>query len=795
MTDSPLILPFDRPNSYIGRTVPRPNAPRLAQGRGRFVDDITLPRMLHAAFVRSPHAHARITRIDTAEASALPGVVKVITGPELAEVCQSWVGVLTHLAGLRSPPQNALAIDVARWQGEGVVAVVASTREIAEDAAELVVVKYDPLPAAIDAERALDADAPVIHAEYGDNRAWRREVLAGEPDAAFAAADHVVEEVFHIGRHTGVTPEARSILADFDPSERKLTVYHSTQSPHMMQGIFAERFGLEEADVRVVAGDVGGGYGLKVHTYGDEIAAVALSVMLGRPVKYIADRLESFVSDIHARDHRIKARVAVSNDGDIQAFEIEDLTGIGPFSMYPRTSAIEANQILNLVGSQYKAPNYKASADVVFQNKAMMCQYRAVGHPVAVTVTEGMVDLAAQAIGMDPMEIRRRNLVPDDAYPHVTPAGMRFEILSQIESLEKLADMMDYDGLRAEQLRLREQGIYRGIGLATFVEVTNPSPMFYGAGGARIAAQDGCTIKLEPSGVITCATGVTEQGQGTEAVIAQVAATAFGVGTDKVRVITGDTDKTPYGGGTWASRGAGIGGEAAYQAARALRGQVLTTAGVMLQSDPETLEIADGWVVDRDNGAQRLGLDDLARTVYYRANELPLDHQPEMMATKHFRVKDYPFVFTNGVQASWLEVDIDTGFVTLLDHWCVEDCGRIINPQLVDEQVRGGIVQGIGGALFEHCIYDDNGQLLNGTMADYLVPMPVEMPDIKVGHVETPTATSEIGAKGAGEAGTAGAGAAIMNAINDALSPLNARVVAQPYTPDTILRALGKVAD
>ncbi len=794
MPDAPLLHPFDRPNSYIGRTVPRPNAPRLARGRSRFVDDVTLPRMLHAAFVRSPHAHARIKSIDTAAAAALPGVARIVTGPEIADMCDSWVGVLTHLAGLRSPPQNALAIDVARWQGEPVVAVAAATREIAEDAAELVVVEYEPLPAATDAARALDEDAPVIHPEFGDNRAWRREVLAGEPDAAFAAADHVVEEVFDIGRHTGVTPEGRSVLADFDPDERKLTVYHSTQSPHMMQGIFAERFGLEEADVRVIAGDVGGGYGIKVHTYGDEIAAVALSVMLGRPVKFIADRLESFVADIHARDHRITARIAVSNDGDIQAFEIEDLTGIGPFSMYPRTSAIEANQILNLVGSQYKTTNYKASADVVFQNKAMMCQYRAVGHPVAVTVTEGIVDKAAKAIGMDPLEIRRRNLVPDDAYPHVSASGMRFEILSQIASLDKLADMMDYDGLRAEQSRLRDRGIYRGIGLATFVEVTNPSPMFYGVGGARIAAQDGCTIKLEPSGVITCATGVTEQGQGTEAVIAQVAATAFGVARDKVRVITGDTDKTPYGGGTWASRGAGIGGEATWQAARALRSQVLETAGVMLQSDPETLEVADGWVVDRNGGGQRLGLDDLARTVYYRANELPHDHQPELMATRHFRVKDYPFVFTNGVQASWLEVDIETGFTTLIDHWCVEDCGRIINPQLVDEQVRGGVVQGIGGALFEHCVYDDNGQLLNGTMADYLVPMAGEMPDIKVGHVETPTGTSELGAKGAGEAGTAGSGAAIMNAINDALTPFDARVVAQPYTPDQILRALGKVS-
>jgi len=790
MSGNPLSA-LDRPNSYIGRTVPRPNAPRLARGGGRFVDDVVLPRMLHAAFVRSPYAHARINSIDLEAARAAPGVIAVATGPDIAEHCTPWIGVLTHLQGLRSPPQHALAIDVARWQGEPVVAIVADSRERAEDAAALIEIDYQALPAATDAEAALAPDAPVIHAEFGDNLAWRREVAAGDVDAAFAAADHIVEENFDIGRHTGVTPETRAVVAHFDALEGRLTVYHSSQSPHMMQAILAERFGLEETDVRIIAGDVGGSFGLKIHTYGDEIATIALSIMLKRPVKFSADRLESFVSDIHARDHRVRGRIGVSNSGDITAIEIDDLTGIGPFSMYPRTSAVEANQIVNLVGSQYTCPNYRATADVVFQNKPMMCQYRAVGHPIACTVTEGLVDLAARAIQMDPVEIRRRNLVADDAYPHTSPSGMPFEALSHQASLNKIVAMMDYESLRAEQARLRAEGVHRGIGFATFVEVTNPSPMFYGAGGARIAAQDGCTIRLEPSGVITCATGVTEQGQGTEAVIAQVAATAFGVALDRVRVITGDTDKIPYGGGTWGSRGAGIGGEAAYQAGRALRDQVLETAGILLQADPASLDIADGWVIDEDGGGRRVGLDDLARTVYYRGNELPSDHQPELIATRHYRVKDYPFVFTNGVQASWLEVDTETGMVTLLNHWVVEDCGRIINPQLVDEQVRGGVVQGLGGALFEHCVYDETGQLLNGTMADYLVPMSAELPDIEVGHVETPTATSELGAKGAGEAGTAGAGAAVLNAINDALAPFDARVAAQPYTPERILAALG----
>jgi carbon-monoxide dehydrogenase large subunit len=431
---------------------------------------------------------------------------------------------------------------------------------------------------------------------------------------------------------------------------------------------------------------------------------------------------------------------------------------------------------------------------VVFQNKNVMCQYRAVGHPIATAVTEGLIELAAAAIGVDPLEIRRRNLIPDESYPWTAPSGIKFEKLSQHESLAHLDAMMNYAGLRAEQKRLREQGIYRGIGFATFVEVTNPSAAFYGVGGAKISAQDGVTMKLDAQGAIVCQTSVTEQGQGAEAVIAQVAASAFGVPIERVRVITGDTDNTPYGGGTWASRAAGIGGEAAWQAGKALRGNVLCVASSILQAKPDALDIRNGSVVDRDSGNERLTLAELARIAYFRPDTLPPGFQAELMATRHYVPRGWPFAFTNGIQASYLEVDIDSGFVTLLKHWCVEDCGTIINPQLVDEQIRGGIVQGIGGALFEHCLYDERGQLLNGNMADYLVPMAAEMPDIEVSHVVTPTADSELGAKGAGEAGTAGAPGCIMNAINDALRPLSAQPLTDmPFTPDRILRALGKV--
>jgi len=783
---------LDRPNSYIGRSVPRPNLARLTQGRGQYVSDVVLPRMAHVAYLRSPHAHARIRNIDTQAARQASGVIAVVTGTELAKVIMPWVGVLTHLKGIKSAPQHAIAVERACWQGEAVCAVVARTRAEAEDACALIDIDYEPLAAVTDAETALDPATLVIHPELADNLTFERSLVAGDPDQGFAEADAIAEATFVFGRHTGVTNEPRAIVADWNPGEQRLTVYQGTQAPHMMQNLFAKHLGLEEHQVRVLTKDVGGSFGIKVHVYADEMATAALAKLLKRPVKFVADRLESFVTDIHARDHRVKARVGVKSDGAITAFEIDDLTGIGPYSVYPRTSGIEANQVVNIVGGPYACPNYRARARVVFQNKNVMCQYRAVGHPIAIAVTEGLVELAAAKICMDPVELRRRNLIADDGYPATGAAGLKFEKLSHHAALDKILAMMDYTGLRAEQARLRERGIYRGIGFASFIEVTNPSAAFYGVGGARISSQDGATARLDATGAVFCHTGVTEQGQGAESVIAQCMATAIGLPIERVRVMTGDTDNVPYGGGTWASRAAGIGGEAAWQAGKALRANVLAAAASILQADPQDLDIRAGIVVDADSGRERMALEEVARIVYFRPDTLPPGFQAELLVTRHYVPRAWPFAFTNGVQASYLEVDTTTGVVTLLKHWCVEDCGTVINPQLVDEQIRGGIVQGIGAALFEHCRYDENGQLLNGNMMDYLVPMAPGMPDIEVGHVVTPTADSELGAKGAGEAGTAGAPASVMNAVNNALRPLGAApIVEMPITPECVVRALG----
>lgn len=784
---------LDRPNSYIGRTVPRPNAARLVEGRGQYVDDIMLPRMVHVAFYRSPYAHARIGAIETEAAAKVPGVLRIFTGADVAAICTPWVAVLAHLKGLKSAPQHAIAVERATWVGEPVVAVVAQTRAAAEDGVAALSVSFEPLPVVADMETALAPETPLIHPELGDNLVFHRLHEKGEVDAAFASAAHVVEATFHTGRHTGVCMEPRSILANYSRPENQLTVHHSTQAPHMMQTIFAKHLDLPEGNVRVICGDVGGSYGIKVHVYPDEMAVAAIAKAMARPVKFVADRLESFASDIHARDHRIKGRMGVDGEGRIVALEIDDLTGIGPYSVYPRTSAIEGNQVVNLCGGPYDFQTYRAQTTVVLQNKTPTCQYRAVGHPIATAVTEGLVDLAAEAAGLDPAEIRRRNLVADDAYPYTSAANMRFEGLSHHASLEKLLKLMNYDALRAEQAALRKQGIHRGIGLASFIELTNPSPFMYGIGGARISAQDGCTVRMDPDGSVVALSGVTEQGQGTDTILAQVVAEGVGVPIDRVRVITGDTQVTPYGGGTWASRGAGIGGEAALQAGLALRESILTIAAAMLQAEAGSLDVVAGEIVDKATGQARMPLAELGRIVYFRGDTLPKGLPRELVATRHFITSDYPFAFTNGAQASLVEVDVETGFVRLLKHWCVEDCGRIINPQLVDEQIRGGIVQGIGGALYEHCLYSEDGQLMTANMADYLVPMAAEMPDMVIGHVETPTRESLLGAKGAGEAGTAGAPAAIMNAINDALKPFSTRVAAMPFTPERILAALGTV--
>ena len=771
----------------------RPDAGKFIQGRGRYLDDISVTGMLHVCFVRSPYAHAKIENINASAAQELGGVHHVFTGRDLAAVCQPWTARLTNLGEMKTAPQAAMPMDIARWQGEPVAAVVANSRAQAEDGAELVEVDYTELPAVTDPEAATGPDAPLVHPELGTNVAWSINIDTGEVDDAMAGADLVIERTFEVNRQTGVTLEPRGAIADYDPSKRYLTLYLTSQVPHIQRYIYARQLGLKEASVRIICPDIGGGFGLKLHVYSDEIATAAISMLLRRPVKFVADRLESFVSDIHARGHRVKARMGVNTDGKIQALEVDDLAGAGPYLIHPRTSVIEPLLVAICTPLAYDLKHYRAVASLVYQNKVSTGQYRGVGMPVASLVAEGMVDAAARAIGLDKAEIRKRNLFMDDAYPVTGISGEYLECLSQQASLDKLLGMMDYDGLREERDSGRNQGMYKGIGLATVVEGTSPSPALYAAGGAPISSRDACTLRLEAGGNISCATGLTDQGQGGEAVVTSIISDVLGVARDEINVVMGDTATTPFGGGTWASRGTAIAGEACLLAATEMREKILEVAAAVHEQPADILTIQAGDIINLETNDKISSLAEIGNTVHFNTHTLPADLEPELIVTRHYSQREQLMVYANCALGVSLEVDVNTGLVTLHKVWAVDDCGRIINEKLVVEQMRGSIVQGIGSSLYEECIYDEAGQLLNGNMFEYLVPMAGEMPDIEVGHIETPTKSTQLGAKGCGEAGIIAVCGAIMNGINDALEPFGVEVSSQPFTPERILRALGKI--
>ena len=727
----------------------------------------------------------------------MPGVIAIVTGAELAKVCTPWVGVLSHLKGLKSAPQHAIAIDRACWQGEAVAAIVATSRAAGEDAAERVLVDWEELEPVTDMATALDAATPVIHPELGDNLAFERNLDAGAVDAAFAEADHVVEAEFVFGRHTGVTLEPRSIIADWNPGEERLTVYQGTQAPHMMQNIFAKHLGLEEAQVRVVCKDVGGSFGIKVHVYADDMATVALSKLLRRPVKFVADRLESFNTDIHARDHRCKGRAAVKADGTITAFEIDDLTGIGPYSVYPRTSAIEANQVVNLVGGPYTGRRITGRGRASSSRTRTSC---------ASTARSGIRSPARSRRGWSispraPSAWTRprsggATWSADDAYPCASPSGLRFEALSHHAALDKLLAMMDYDALRAEQAASAPSGHLSRHRPRQLHRSDQPQPgLLRRRRRADFLAGRRCrTHGRNRRGHLRHQHHRAGPGlRGHHRADRRAARSACRWTASASSSATPTTRPMAAAPGRRAARGSAA--RRRLQAGKQLRRNILD-GGRQPSCKAEAGCARHRRRHDRRRrrpASERMPLAELARIVYFRPDTLPPGFQAEMMATRHFVPREYPFAFTNGVQASWLEVDTETGFITLLNHWVVEDCGTIINPQLVDEQIRGGVVQGLGAALFEHCLYDERGQLTNATMADYLVPMAAEMPDIEVGHVVTPTKDGELGAKGAGEAGTAGAAACVANAVNDALSPFGVTVTEIPLTPQLILTALGRI--
>lgn len=776
-------------SGLIGRPHPRAAARRLVAGRGRYADDLRLPGLLHAAFLRSPLAHARIAALDLAPACACPGVVAAYGATDLSTVCAPWTTALATLPAHRSAPQAPLAGERALWQGQPVAIVVAESRAAAEDGVAAIAAEWDELVPVADAAAALAPGATPIHAELGGNLAFAHRVEAGPVDALLAGAHRVIRKSLAFARHTGVSLEGRVTVAEFEPGARQLTVHQSTQVPHQMRALIAQLFGLPEQDVRVITPDVGGGFGVKLHVYDDEMATIAAAMLLGRPVKFTCDRFEAFASDVHARAHTVEAAIAVDAQGTVLAITADDLMEAGAYSVYPRSSVLEGVQAISMLGAPYRLAAVRGGLRVAYQNKVPVGAYRGVGQPVACAITERMIDAAATELAIDPAEMRRRNYRIGEVHGSTGINGLDFGALSHTACLDRLLELMDYRALRERQRTERAAGRHLGIGLAAFVEMTAPGPAFYGAAGAPVSAHDGCVLRLEPSGAVTCISSSTDQGQGIDTALQQLIADTLALPLAAVRIMRGDTLATPVGGGAWASRGLVVGGEAALAAARRLRDQLAAAAAAILGVPAADL----GFDARGFAAADRvLPIAELARLLHYRQHELPVGAAFEATSAVS-ATPTRPFLAANGIQACLLELDPDSGFVRLLKHWVVEDCGRVINPLLADEQLRGGVVQGLGAAFFEECRYDAGGQLLNATMADYMVPMAGEMPDIVIAHVETPVAGTLLGAKGIGEAGTIGAGAAAANAVNDALAPFGCSLDVQPFTPERILRALGRV--
>lgn len=776
---------------WVGRNLPRREARRLAEGGGRYTDDLDVADVSHVAFLRSPYPHARVRSVDTAAAGKSPGVVAVVTGDDLTAVCKPWQTQLAGFPGHSSPPQYPLARDEVCWQGEALVAIVAATRAQCEDALELIEIDWEELPAAASVEVAAAAGAPVFNSAKANNLGLDHAFVAGDPDRAFREASAVVEHDFVFERQTGVTLEPRVIVAEFDPRTRQLTIHHSHQAPHQMRDIFATQLGLPLAHVRVVTPDVGGAFGMKLSAYPDEMAVAAIAVLLGRPVKFSADRLELFVSDTQAREARVRGRLAVDADGRLMAMEVSVVSGFGAYVNYPRGSIGEGLQAVHMSAAAYRLPNFRGQVRGYFQNKPTSGVLRGVGQPIATTVTEQLLDVAARKIGIDPAELRRRNYADAATAGAKSVGGILLGRLSLERCHERLLAFMDYQGLRKSQTELRNKGMYRGIGLAVYIEQTAVGPALYGTMQVRASANETCRVMLDPDGGIRCEASITDQGQGTRTALVQIVAQELGVEPDAIEIVSGDTATTPMGGGAWASRGAALGGEAALRATRQLRRNVLTIAASMLQADASTLHLDRGSIVNAAGLAQ-MKLADLASAAFYRSHLIPLDVLPPLEAVESYAPRSIPYIAANGIHAAHVEVDPELGVIRMLDFWVAEDCGRVINPLLVDEQIRGGVVQGIGSALYEQCIYGSEGQIENGSLMDYLVPMAGEMPDIHIAHVETPTPVTTLGSRGVGEAGTVAAGAAVWTAVNDALAPLGAAVTAQPMTPEHVLDCIDR---
>ncbi|MFN3324759.1 MAG: xanthine dehydrogenase family protein molybdopterin-binding subunit [Bryobacteraceae bacterium] len=761
-------------DKFVGKRIRRKEDPRLITGTATYVDDIQMPGMHHACIVRSPHAAANIRGIDTRAALELPGVVAVFTGSDVKDVGPVPCGA--SLPGLRVPHHSILAQDRVYFVGHPVAVVVATDRYIARDAADRIEVDYDPTDAVADPERALEAGAPPVHPEWPDNIAFTYHQEGGDIDKAFAEADVIVKQRIISQRLIPTALETRGVVATWNSGEKSLVVYSSSQIPHLLRTLVAQMLGLPENRVRVVVPEVGGGFGSKLNVYAEEALMGFVAMKIGKPVKWIESRRENFTCTIHGRGHVDYFEVAAKKDGTLLGLKLKLIQDLGAYHQL-LTPAIPTLSVLMMPGI-YRFQNVRAEIVGVFTNCVPTDAYRGAGRPEATHGIERMVDLVAAELNLDPAEIRLKNFIGPDEFPYATATGLSYDSGNYAEPLKKALELVDYRKLREEQREAREAGRLMGIGISTYGEICamGPSPATP-AGGWESA-----TVKIEPGGQVTVMTGASPHGQGQETSFAQIVADELGVSLDDVIVLHGDTAIVQYGIGTFGSRGTAIGGTALYFALQDLKAKAKRFGALLLESDDVAYQ--DGGCVCNKTG-KRVTLAEIAASSY-RAMKLPANTEPGMVATHFWEPSNFTFPF--GAHIVVTEVDRETGNIDLKRYVAVDDCGKIINPLLVDGQVHGGVVQGLGQALYEHAVYDDNGQLLTGELTDYAIPKATMVPWIESSHTETPSPVNPLGVKGVGEAGTIGCSPAVVNSVVDALRPLGVRHLDMPLAPEKIWR-------
>src|ERR1700722_16590819 len=760
----------------VGKPIRRREDPRLITGTATYVDDIQMPGMHYAAIVRSPHAAARIRSIDTKAAAQTPSVAAIYTGKDTAKIGPVPCGA--SLPGLRVPHHYILATDRVYFVGHPVAVVVATDRYLAADAADLVEVDWDATKAVADPEKALAEGAPAVHPQWPDNKAFDYHQEHGEIDQAFAEADVVVKQRITSQRLIPTAMETRGVVAEWRGADRALNLYTSTQIPHLVRTLVAMMLGLEENRLRVVAPEVGGGFGSKLNVYAEEALMGFVAMKIGKPVKWIESRRENFTCTIHGRGHVDFYEIAAKKDGTILGIKLKILQDLGAYHQL-LTPAIPTLSVLMMPGL-YKTQNIRADIVGVFTNCVPTDAYRGAGRPEATHGIERMVDMLAAELKMDPVEIRLKNFVHKDEFPFPTATGLTYDSGDYALPLKKALDIAGYEKLRAEQVEVRKQGGIMGIGISTYGEICalGPSPATP-AGGWESA-----TVKIDPTGKVTVMTGCSPHGQGEETTFAQIAADELGVDIDDILVLHGDTAIVQYGIGTFGSRATAVGGTALYFALQDLKAKIKKFGAFLIPSEDVTL--SGGHVVCNKTGASKT-LQEIAGATY-RAMSLPANTEPGLFATHFWEPPNFTFPFGAHIVVS--DIDRETGDIKIRRYIAVDDCGNILNPLIVDGQVHGGVAQGVGQALWEEAVYDESGQLVTGEMTDYVLPRAHMMPWIESAHTVTPTPVNLLGVKGGGGGGGIGCSPAMVNSVVDALSPLGVRHIDMPMTPEKIWRLI-----